>query len=51
MNIQVKHILPQYFLGILLMPAKLFDDVSIFWLIIPGEYSCINFKPSLASLE
>ena len=31
MNIQAKRILPQYFFVILLMSAKLFDDVSIFW--------------------
>ena len=31
MNIQAKRILPQYFLVTLLMSAKLFDDVSIFW--------------------
>ena len=29
-NIKEKRILPQYFFVILLMSAKLFDDVSIF---------------------
>ena len=31
MNIQAKRILPEFFFVILLMSAKLFDDVSIFW--------------------
>ena len=30
MNIQAKRILPQYFFIILLMSAKLFDEVSLF---------------------